>query len=187
MEPKSNDSTFRIVTVGWVSWIKGYEYALLAVRRLLDQGVSVQFHIIGDGAKRYRLLYTIDDLDLHGQVHLHGKLSSSEVRSRLQQADVFLLASLSEGISNAVLEAMACGLPVVTTDCGGMREAVTDGVEGLVVPVRDPEAIAALSRLASDRDLGRRMGQAARERILSEFTIKQQIDKFIATLPKYFG
>jgi colanic acid/amylovoran biosynthesis glycosyltransferase len=180
VEPKTGNSTFRIITVGSLSWIKGYEYALLAVRRLVDQGVSVQFHIIGDGAKRYRLLYTIDDLDLHGQVHLHGKLSQSEVRSRLQQADVFLLASLSEGISNAVLEAMACGLPVVTTDCGGMREAVTDGVEGLVVPVRDSEGMAAaLSRLASDRILGRRMGQAARERVLSEFTIKQQVDKFI--------
>jgi colanic acid/amylovoran biosynthesis glycosyltransferase len=178
--PKIEDSTFRIVSVGSLNGRKGYEYALLAVRLLLDRGVLAELHIIGDGPERERLLYTIDDLELHGQVHLHGRLSPAEVRSRLQQADAFLLPSLSEGISNAVLEAMACGLPVVTTDCGGMREAVTDGVEGLVVPVRAPEAMAAaLTRLASDRNLARRMGEAARKRILSEFTLKQQIDQFI--------
>ena len=170
----------RIVSVGTANWRKGYKYALLALRRLIDQGVAAEFHIIGLGPEWDFLLYTIDDLDLKAQVYLHGRLSPAEVRSQLQQADVFLLASNSEGISNAVLEAMACGLPVVTTDCGGMREAVTDGVEGLVVPVRDPEAMtAALTRLASDRNLARRMGEAARKRILHEFTIKQQIDQFI--------
>jgi glycosyltransferase involved in cell wall biosynthesis len=178
-QPKGEDSTFRIVTVGTLIWKKGYEYALLAVRRLLDQGVAAQLHIIGDGAERSRLLYTIGDLDLQGRVHLHGRLSPEAVRSRLQQADAFLLSSLSEGISNAVLEAMACGLPVVTTDCGGMREAVTDGVEGFVVPVRDPEAMAeALSRLVSDRDLGQRMGEAARKRVTQEFHLSQQIEAF---------
>jgi colanic acid/amylovoran biosynthesis glycosyltransferase len=178
--PKIEESTYRIVTVGSLFWIKGYEYALLAVRRLLDRGVRAELHIIGDGQERARLLYTIDDLEMPGRVHLHGRLSPEGVRSRLQQADIFLLSSLSEGISNAVLEAMACGLPVVTTDCGGMREAVTDGVEGFVVPVRDPEAMAlALTRLATDRELGRTMGEAARKRILYEFTIKQQIDQFI--------
>ncbi|MGO8763461.1 MAG: glycosyltransferase family 4 protein [Desulfobaccales bacterium] len=179
-QPKIQNSILRIVSVGTANWRKGYKYALLALRRLIDQGVAAEFHIIGLGPEWDFLLYTIDDLDLKAQVYLHGRLSPAEVRSQLQQADVFLLASVSEGISNAVLEAMACGLPVVTTDCGGMREAVTHGVEGLVVPVRDPEAItAALIRLASDRDLARRMGEAARKRILHEFTIKQQIDHFI--------
>jgi len=94
---------------------------------------------------------------------------------------VFLLSSLSEGISNAALEAMACGLPVVTTDCGGMREAVTDGIEGFVVPVRDPEAMAeALLRLWKDPELRRRMGEAARERVLREFRLDQQISAFLA-------
>jgi colanic acid/amylovoran biosynthesis glycosyltransferase len=180
MPPKIKASTFRIVTVGSLIWRKGYEYALVAVRRLLDQGVPVQFHIIGDGAERSRLLYTIADLDLQGHVYLLGRLSPAEVRSRLQQADAFLLSSLSEGISNAVLEAMACGLPVVTTDCGGMREAVTDGGEGLVVPVGDPEAMAAaLSQLALDQEKRRKMGERGRVRVLEHFTLERQVQDFI--------
>jgi glycosyltransferase involved in cell wall biosynthesis len=96
-------------------------------------------------------------------------------------ADVFLLASLSEGISNAVLEAMACGITVVTTNCGGMAEAVTDGIEGFVVPVRDPCSMAhRLEKLATDRELCRRMGLAARDRIVREFTLTRQAESFVS-------
>jgi len=180
------DSTLHIVTTGALIWRKGYEYALLAIRRLVEQGVPVHFEIIGDGPERQRVLYTLDDLHLHEHVHLLGRLSPEAVRARLQRADVFLLASLSEGIANAALEAMACGLPVVTTDCGGMREAVTDGVEGFVVPVRDPAAMAeALQKLASDADLRAAMGARARERILREFTLEQQIGQFLALYAAY--
>ena len=118
----------------------------------------MRFEIIGDGPDRQRVLYTIHDLGLQECVRLLGKLAPDEVLHRLQQADAFLLSSLSEGISNAALEAMACGVPVVTTDCGGMREAVTDGEEGFVVPVRDAESMAnALMKLAGDAGLRERM------------------------------
>jgi colanic acid/amylovoran biosynthesis glycosyltransferase len=112
---------------------------------------------------------------------LHGRLKPEEVRDKLQQADAFLLSSLSEGISNAVLEAMACGLPVVTTDCGGMREAVTTNVEGFVVPVRESEQMSqALATLCEDAALRTRMGRAARKRVLQEFTLSQQVSNFAA-------
>jgi colanic acid/amylovoran biosynthesis glycosyltransferase len=170
---------FKILSTGSLNWIKGYEYALLAVQHLKEMGLPVYYDIIGDGPERQRFLYTIADLELQGQVQLAGKLSPVEVRDRLQQADAFLLSSVSEGISNAALEAMACGLPVVTTDCGGMAEAVTDGVEGFVVPVRDPQAMAAaLARLASDRKLGRSLGTAGRKRILQQFTLENQVERF---------
>ena len=178
---KKTGQPLRIITTGSMIWTKGYEYALTALRLLLDQGIAADFRIIGDGWERDRVLYTIDDLGLQPQVHLHGKQPPARVRQLLQEADIFLLASLSEGISNAVLEAMACGLPVVTTDCGGMREAVTDGVEGFVVPVMDSEAMAAaLARLAHDPDLRARMGQAGRQRVLQDFTLQQQITAVVA-------
>lgn len=171
----------RIVTTGSIIWAKGYEYALLALRHLLDQGVPASLEIIGDGPERSHLVYTARDLQLASHVRLHGRLSPDRVRDRLQDADLFLLSSVSEGISNAVLEAMACGLPVVTTDCGGMREAVTDGCEGFVVPVRDSRAAAAaMARLASDPALRQRMGRAARERVLREFRLDQQIEQWLA-------
>lgn len=176
-----NKHEFRVVTVGRVVWHKGCEYALSAIHQLVDQGIPVRFDIIGNGPERQRVLYTIHDLELQNHVRLLGWLSPEQVRDQLQQSDVFLLSSLSEGISNAALEAMACGLPVVTTDCGGMREAVTDGIEGFVVPVRDPEAMAeALLRLWKDPELRRRMGEAAREKVLREFRLDQQISAFLA-------
>jgi colanic acid/amylovoran biosynthesis glycosyltransferase len=172
---------FQIAMVGSLIWTKGYEYALLALRRLLDRGVQAHLHIVGDGPERPRLLYTIQDLELGGQVFLHGRWSPEEVRRQLRQADVFLLSSLSEGISNALLEAMACGLPVAATACGGTREAVTDEVEGFVVPVRDPEAMAAaLALLASQAELRRSLGQAARKRVIRQFHLAGQIEGFTA-------
>ncbi len=177
----SDDGTLRAVTAGSLVWQKGYEYALLAVRHLIDAGVQVRLDIIGDGPERQRVLFTVHDLGLERHARILGRLTPKQVRDTLQQSDVFLLASLSEGICNAVLEAMACGLPVVTTDCGGMREAVSDGVEGFVVPVRDPQAMAlALQRLAENPLLRRQMGEAGRQRILQQFTLEQQVQQFIA-------
>ncbi len=178
---EKDPGVLHVVMVGALIWTKGYEYALLALRRLLDRGVQARLHIVGDGPERPRLLYTIQDLELEGQVFLHGRLSPEGVRHQLQRSDVFLLASLSEGISNALLEAMACGLPVVATDCGGIREAVTDGLEGFVVPVRDPEAMAAaLAPLASQAELRRSLGQAARQRVILRFHLAEQIKRFTA-------
>ena len=85
---------FRVISVGSLIWTKGYEYALMAVRRLVDRGVPVRFDIIGDGpkAERQRVLYTIQDLGLRSVVVLRGKLSPEEVLAALQSSDVFLLA-----------------------------------------------------------------------------------------------
>lgn len=179
-QKKNRDGKFRVVTTGSLIWRKGYEYALMAIRRLLDSKVPVRFEIIGDGQEWQRILFTIQDLGLEKYVTLYGQLAEEAVRDRLQQADVFLLSSLSEGISNAVLEAMACGIPVVTTDCGGMREAVRDGVEGFVVPVRDAEAMArSMEKLHNNPDLAKRMGEAGRNRVLQEFDIRRQIREFM--------
>jgi glycosyltransferase involved in cell wall biosynthesis len=181
-QPKPvTSSPFRVIMIGALRWVKGYEWALLAVKQLADEHLSVHLDIIGDGHERQRLLYTVDDLGLQDVVQLHGHLTAAQIRDKLQMADAFLLTSLSEGISNAVLEAMACGLPVVTTDCGGMREAVTDGVEGLVAPVAAPEALAqALYTLFQSPDLRRQMGQAGRRRIEKEFALARQIQQFEA-------
>ena len=182
---KQSSNTFRIVTTGSLVWRKGIEFALTAVRHLVDQGVPVQFEVIGDGPERQRLLYTISDLDLEHQVQWRGKLKPIEVRDILQKSDVFLLASHSEGLSNAALEAMACGLPVVTTDCGGMREAISDGVEGILLPMQNPYLMAQkLCFISKNPGIGKKMGQKGRLKIISHFTLSQQSSDFISLLDR---
>lgn len=176
----ANDRPFRVITVGSLKWPKGYEYALSAIRRLVDKSLPVRYEIIGDGPERQRILYTIHDLGLTEYVRLVGRLSPPQVRNRLQQADAFLLPSLSEGIANVALEAMACALPVVSTDCGGMREAITHGQEGFIVPTRDADALAeALMTLANAPEHRHSMGQAGRRRVLGQFQLSDQVEQFL--------
>lgn len=179
-ELRPSDDRLRIISTGSLNWIKGYEYALSAIRRLVDRGWSVRYEIIGDGPERQRLLYTIQDLELDDHVIWYGKLSPPEVQAKLQGADIFLLTSISEGISNAVLEGMSSGLPVVTTDVGGMSEAVTHGVEGFLTPSLDSVALAdALEELGRSPRLRREMGAAGRARILQDFRLDDQADAFV--------
>jgi len=185
---KVDADAFRIVAVGELNWIKGYSDALEAIALLVSQGIPISYEVIGgepakDSYKqsdRSRILYLIHELGLRDCIHLRGELSQEQVRDCLQQSDVLLHASLSEGLPNAVLEAMACALPVVVTDCGGLREAVSDGIEGFVCPRRSPKALAeALGKLWQDPEQARRMGEAGRARVLAEFTLQQQIESFV--------
>jgi glycosyltransferase involved in cell wall biosynthesis len=177
----------RVVSVGVLRWLKGHEYALRAIDELERQGVRVQLDVLGEDSERPlgepsdrpRLESTIAQLGLNARVRLHGHVPPQEVRRHLQGADVLLHASLSEGIPTAVLEAMACALPVVVADCGGLREAVRDGVEGFVVAPRDPvQAAAALRRLAQEPGLRAKMGAAGRATVQSRFAVDAQIDAF---------
>ena len=162
--------TFRSSASAWLRWLKGYEYALLAIAELAREGIPVRLDILGgdppadmdEPSQRARILHTVRDLGLEGRVHLHGHLPPHEVRAHLQRADAFLHASLTEGLPNVVVEAMACGLPAVATDVGGTREALREGVDGFLVPPRDPGAAAsALRALWLDPDLRDRLGRAA--------------------------
>jgi colanic acid/amylovoran biosynthesis glycosyltransferase len=180
LSPPQN-SRLQIVTTGSLIWSKGFEYLLMAFQRLTQERVDAELHILGQGTMAEAIRFTMHDIGLEGLVHLHGRLQPAQILAKLQQSDIFVLSSLSEGISNAVLEAMSCGLPVVSTNCGGMAEAITDGLEGFLVPLRDPQAIAAaLIKLAKDPTLRKRMGAAGRARILKEFKLEDQISAFTA-------
>ena len=188
--------TLRVLMVGGLRWEKGYEYALEAVRHVADHGVPVQLELVGDppestamASDEYaRITHTVADLGLEANVTLRGGEPPDQVSRRLAGSDVLLHPSIAEGIPNVVLEAMACGIPVVATDVGGVSEAVTDGVEGHVVDARDPEALAhALLRLAADPALRARMGAAGRERIERDFTLDLQLERFLAMYREVAG
>lgn len=174
-----SNARLKILISGRLAWVKGFDYLLTALARLRSKGINFQADILGDGELHSQLRFSIADLDLTSYVTLVGGVSSTEVIERLGTTDVFVLSSLEEGISNSVLEAMASGIPVVTTNAGGMTEVVTDGVEGFVVPIRRPDALAdAIGRLAGDAKLRQTMGTAGRRRAESEFSLERQVATF---------
>jgi colanic acid/amylovoran biosynthesis glycosyltransferase len=170
---------FRLISVGRLMWRKGYEYGLLAVRRLRESGADLRYEIVGEEVDGGATRHAVHDLGLTDVVTLTPPLGRDDVAQRLRASDALLLPSLSEGIANTVLEAMACARPVVTTDCGGMVEAVTDGVEGRVVPVRDPAALAeAVDGLLSDPRRATDLGEAGRRRVERDHDLADQVRTF---------
>jgi glycosyltransferase involved in cell wall biosynthesis len=170
-----------LLAVGALTWRKGYEYALRTLRRVLDHGVTARLSIVGAGEEVQRLRCAIDEMRLREHVILCGTLAPMQIRELLREADVFLHSSLGEGISNSVLEAMACGVPIVTTEAGGMREAVTDGQEGFVLAARDVDGAArAIEHLAQDAALRRIMGARARATAEARFDLPDQVAQFKA-------
>lgn len=176
----TRERPLRLLTVARLVWKKGHDYALLAVRRLLDAGLAVEYRICGDGNERTSVEACIEDLALGDAVRLRGLVSRKRVRDEYAKADVFLLASLSEGFANACAEAQSMALPVVCTDAEGLEENVADGVSGFVVPRRDPVALAErISMLAADGGLRRRMGEAGTQRATGLLSLEAQTDRFV--------
>jgi colanic acid/amylovoran biosynthesis glycosyltransferase len=178
----------RVLSVGRLHWKKGLDDGLRAVGEVARTGCPVEYRIVGEGAEREKLTFLTHELGLGAAVELVGMQRQEQVREQLAWADVLLLPSLSEGISNAVLEAMAAGLPVVATECGGMGEVIDSGVDGFVVPIGDHAAMAAcLGQLAEDPEAGARMGAAAAVRARAEFDLSRQISVFAGAYKQLLG
>ena len=176
---KDERGPLRVLSIGRLTWVKGYEYALCAIKKVVDQGYHIQYRIVGDGPYLGPLSFLRHEFGLAESVFLLGAQPHEEVIQHLNWADVFLQASVSEGFGNAVLEAQAMQLPVVCSDAGGLPENVMDGQTGFVVPRRQPQALAEkLVCLAHDPDLRQRLGRAGRARAEKLFQIQDQIEAF---------
>lgn len=176
----TTEHPLRILGVGRLEWKKGFEYALQAIRHLVDDGVVCQFEILGDGSAFESLAFARHQLGLEDVVQLEDLVSPDQVRERMKEADVLLHSAVSEGFCNAVVEAQAMGLPSVVSDAGGLPENVADGETGIVVPRRDARGLAEkLTLLARDADLRVTMSRNARRRAEEHFSFDRQIDAFV--------
>jgi colanic acid/amylovoran biosynthesis glycosyltransferase len=170
---------FRILSLGRLEWVKGHEYALQAVKLLVEQGLACEYRIIGEGQEFEAVAFARYQLGLENEVQLAGSLSPDEALRNMEWADVFLHSAVSEGFCNAVLEAQAMGLPVVCTDAGGLPENVADEETGFVVARRNPQKLAEkLSQLAPRPELRQQMGQAGRKRARGLFRLEDQLSNF---------
>ncbi|MBQ1460143.1 MAG: glycosyltransferase [Oscillospiraceae bacterium] len=137
--------------------------------------------IYGDGPQRGELEELARTEGVADRVTFAGVIPNTDVPRALREMDIFALTSLQESFGVAAVEAMAAGLPVAATDVPGFREVIADGETGLIVPVRDPRAMAeALSKLADDPALRRTMGQAGRRRAAALFNWDSNVDAMLA-------
>lgn len=168
-----------IVTTGRLEWIKGLDYLLKALQILKNKNVIFKYEIIGDGSLKAELMFSIKDLGLENYVTLVGRLPNKEILHKLLNADIFVLSSHEEGISNAVLEAMSLTVPVISTNVGGMNEVIESGHNGILVPSRNPVALAeAIELLIKDTDLRKQISENGRKTIENDFSIERQILTF---------
>ena len=165
--------TLVIGTVGRTVAVKDHATFLRALVRLRAMGVRFQAVVAGTGPLFDETARLASSLNLH-ELRLLG--NRDDVADVMGAFDVFVLSSASEGLSNTIQEAMACGLPVVATRVGGADELVVEHRTGLLTPPRDPEAMAdALATLVRDGELRRTFGNAGRERARTHFALDRMI------------
>lgn len=173
----------RIVTVCRLVEKKGLSFALRALCRARALGAAFEYHLVGDGPWRARLEALRDELGLADCVTLHGAQTRDQVRQILARSQLFLSPSVTasdgdqEGTPTAIMEAMAVGLPVISTQHSGIPEVVKDGVSGFLVPEWDVEQLAArIAWLVAHPECWESLGRAGRRIVESDFNIERLND-----------
>lgn len=165
-EEQRNDfarEPLRLLTVGRLSVTKRIELLLETVEVLRAKGSRIHLTIVGGGALEGRLRTLVEKRRLGSAVQIVGRMDASDVPGVYRRHDIFVSASLQEGMSNAMLEAMASGLPIITTRCEGVEELIRGN--GVIVERPEAESLAAaILELANDGEKRRAMGRAARDR-----------------------
>lgn len=168
----SNDPVFEVATVARLNRAKGHGFFLQAMALLRERGLVIRYLIAGDGPERPEIEAQVDRLGLGDQVRFLGSLGEEDVLALLHRVDALALTSVGQGEAApvTVMEAMACGLPVICSIIGGTPDMIDNGRDGLLVPQEDVAAIAdAVQRLAEDPDMAQRIGRAAREKAIARF------------------
>lgn len=175
----------QIICVARLDYSKGIDVLLQAWERLVhtpvewQAGVKPVLRLVGDGVLRQQLEDIAEKLDLRDTVEFLG--TRLDVLQLLQQSWGFVLPSLWEGMPNALLEAMACGLPCVATRVSGSEDIISDGVNGLLVEPMDPEAMAkALRRILVDEDLARRLGDEGHASVVSNYALPAMVEQCLS-------
>lgn len=183
-----------ISTVSRLAAHKGHEYVLQALRRLRREIPDLHYLIVGQGELKGELQRRAENLGVAEAVTFTGRVPHHQLPACYTLSDVMVMPSFkirgqpTEGFGLTYLEAGACETPVIGTLTGGVPEAIDHGISGLLVPPKDPEALAdALRRILSDAEYARGLGEAGRQRALNSFTWNLVARRFVAVMETFLG
>lgn len=171
-----------IGTVKTLSYKYGIDILIQAFAQVwveLGQPNKLRLEIAGEGVDQTMLMKLCEHLGIKSQVHFHGKVSHEEVPALINRMDIFVALSRldSESFGVAVVEAAACGKPVLVSDAEGLAEVTDDGISGIVVPKNNPKAAAlALRKLIDNKEMQLKMGKAGRQRVEREYSWEKSLD-----------
>lgn len=178
---ETNEDMVYLITIGRLSWAKGYEFAIDAIGQVYKQYPNIRYRILGDGDYKDAILCAIEQNGLAdtGVIEFVGNVRREEVPGYLQISDIMIHAAVEEGFCNAVIEGQSMKLPVVSSDAGGLPENVENNVTGYLVSRRDSKAMAEkILYLIQNPNVRLEMGGRGRDRVLKKFDINNQLQKF---------
>lgn len=181
------DNQILVLFTGRLTKQKAQEVLFHAFQKALQASPNLHLMLVGDGEDRKKLEILAEDLKIASRITFVGRVE--DVRPYLCAADIFVLPSLAEGLSNSLLEAMSMGLPCIASRVSGSVEVLGEGDErGLLIDPGDIEQLAeAIVRLASNPDWASRMGLRARERIIEKYDMFAVVDKYISLYRRLCG
>lgn len=185
-----DSETIKFISVGRFTEKKGHEYLLKAFQKLVQNGAyKVHLDLIGEGELFDEMKALANDLSIDSHVTFHGALQHSEVLATLQNAHIFVLPSIvasdgdMEGIPGSIMEAMALGLPVVSTYHTGVPELVSDGLNGFLTVERDIDGLyTKMAEVIEKQDQWKNMTKLAREKVEQDFEREKESDKLLKLL-----
>lgn len=186
--PRPVCGPLHVLAIGRLTPIKGYRVLLGALQSLAAQGLTWDLRMAGDGPERASLEALAARLGIRDRVEFLGPLAPAGIRDELQRAGVLVVSSFMEGIPVVLMEAMAAGVPVISTRVGGVSELVEDGITGrLVSPGSETALASALGEVWEDSAAAERRTTAARARIQDGFEIRSSARQMRALFHKYAG
>jgi len=186
---RQREGPVRLLYVGRFNVFKNVETLLEAVAKLAQMDVGeFELVLVGEGEQRPALECIVSELGLTRRVRFEGWVARDQIADQYRGADIFVTATTWEGMPNTVLEAMACGLPIVGTQASGLRELVREGVNGYLVPIKNPDALAeALALLIDNGYERRRMGRESRKRAEREFAWEYIAKQYVGVYEQIRG
>lgn len=170
-------SSLCIGTIGSLRPVKNQSLLIKACQSILPQFEEVEVLIVGEGPLALQLKQEVQALGLTEKIHFSG--AQPNIPEILNAVDLFVLPSRSEGMPNAVLEAMSCGVPVIATAVGGVPEVIEHGENGILIASEDePQLVAALTNLIQNPETRRMLGMKGRQRVLSHFSLKAMVSEY---------